>query len=387
MLPPETQSRIVLISDGVATQGPLAGVLDDLKSRRIPVDVLPIDYQFDHEVWLEHLDLPRFVKIGQPFDASVVLSSLQAGEGTLVLEENGEVVARQRVTFHAGKNRFSLPVRLKQNGYYEYTARIAVPTGTDSWQHNNTAISFLYLKGQGSVLLVTDDVGDPKDWQQLERALLAGERKVERKSAFEVPRTSLALLPYDCIVFVNVGRDSFDDAQLQAVHDAVYTQGSGFLMVGGPNSFGPGGYQRSVIEKALPVSMDVTKRKVLPKGCLAIVLHTCEFADGNTWAKRITKEAIRVLSAKDEVGVLVYDWQGRERWLFEPVAAENYEQLAVLINNAQIGDMPDFRTTMRLGLQGLEASDASARHMIIISDGDPRSTSRPSRCSRTDRTA
>ena len=373
MLPPGRQSRIVLMSDGVATQGALSSVLDDLKARKIPVDILPIDYQFDREVWLERLDLPRFVKVGQPFDASVVLSSLTAGDGTLVLEENGRVIARQKVSFHSGKNRFSLPVKLDRTGYYEYSARIELGEGQDSWKHNNQAISFLYLKGEGSVLLVTDetDSGNPQDWQELERAIRTGQRKVERISSFDLPRNSLALLPYDCVVFVNVGRDLFDEAQLQAVHDAVKNQGSGFLMVGGANSFGPGGYQRTVIEKCLPVSMDITKRKFMPKGALAIVLHSCEFPDGNTWAKRITKQAIKVLSAKDDVGVLVYDFQGRESWLFPLMPAENYEEMSVLITNAQIGDMPDFQTTMELGFAGLKANNASAKHMIIISDGDP----------------
>ena len=52
--------------------------------------------------------------------------------------------------------------------------------------------------------------------------------------------------------------------------------------------------------------MDVSQKKVLPKGALAIILHTCEFPEGNTWAKRITKQAIKVLGAQDEVGVLAY---------------------------------------------------------------------------------
>ena len=34
---------------------------------------------------------------------------------------------------------------------------------------------------------------------------------------------------------------------------------------------------------------------ILPKGALVIILHTCEFAEGNTWGKRVAKEAIRVL--------------------------------------------------------------------------------------------
>ncbi|MDA1180100.1 MAG: hypothetical protein O2931_15055 [Planctomycetota bacterium] len=38
---------------------------------------------------------------------------------------------------------------------------------------------------------------------------------------------------------------------------------------------------------------------------------------------------------------------------------------------AEIGDMPSFTTTMQLGLSSLKKSDAAAKHMIIISDGDP----------------
>ena len=42
----------------------------------------------------------------------------------------------------------------------------------------------------------------------------------------------------------------------------------------------------------------------ITKGARALILHTCEFAEGNTWAKRIAEEAIRVLGGEDEVGLL-----------------------------------------------------------------------------------
>ena len=100
--------------------------------------------------------------------------------------------------------------------------------------------------------------------------------------------------------------------------------GTGFLMLGGPHSYGPGGYHRSAIEEALPVEMDVKQKKVLPKGALAIILHTCEFAEGNTWAKRMAKEAMRVLGAQDEVGLIAYDvgqWEQQRLQLDFPAHA------------------------------------------------------------------
>ena len=44
--------------------------LDELKSRGIAVDVLPVGFAYDKEVWLERLDLPRVVKAGETYEAT-----------------------------------------------------------------------------------------------------------------------------------------------------------------------------------------------------------------------------------------------------------------------------------------------------------------------------
>lgn len=372
MLPSEENGRIVLISDGTATQGSLNEVLKELKARKIEVDVLPIEYDFNQEVWLEKLELPRFVKRGETYEATVILSSLTAGKGVLKLEENGEEVFSREVDFKSGKNRFSLPIYLRESGYFEYVARITLPPGKDGWKQNNVAVNSIYLRGKGKVLMVIDEVGEEKDWKIPAKALREAGFDLVVKDALDFPRDAMSLLPYDCVIFINVPADAFDAVQLRAVRSAVYNQGNGFVMVGGKNSFGPGGYNRTPVEEILPVRMDVTNKKVLPKGALVIVLHTCEFADGNTWAKKIAKAAIKVMGAKDEVGVLAYDWQnGGDKWIFPLTPAGEYDKLVKIINKCEPGDMPSFAKTMELGLQALKKSDAAAKHMIIISDGDP----------------
>jgi uncharacterized membrane protein len=371
VLPDENLNRIVLITDGTATEGSVSAALDELKARDVTVDVLPIQYGYEREVWLEKLELPQRVRVGQTYEAAVVLSSLEDGAGLLRLTENGETVYEEEVEFNAGKNRYVLPIHLREPGYYEYVARIDPPEASDAWEDNNRVINHLYLKGEGKVMVVTDPSGDERDWQTLVRALREARFGVEVRSAYEVPRNPLALMPYDCVALVNVPADALDVVQMQALHDGVYNQGLGLLMVGGANSFGAGGYHRTPVEKALPVSMDISQRKVMPKGALAIILHTCEFAQGNTWGKRIAKAAIRVLSDRDEVGVLAYEYSGGEQWIVPMAPAGEYDRMVRLINEATIGDMPSFAPTMQMGLKGLQASDAAVRHMIIISDGDP----------------
>jgi len=370
MLPEDNQGRIVLISDGMQTEGDLSKIIGDLKSRGISVDVLPIQFSINDEVWLERLELPQFVKLGESYEAGIVLSSLSAGEGKLIIEENGEKIAEETVKFQSGKNRYTFPVQLRTAGYYEYSARIEVPRGKDSIDKNNRVVNSLFLEGEGKVLLVTDPAGDDRDWKPIAQALKETKHAVEVRNAYDFPRDSSSLLPYDCIAFVNAPADAFDQIQLNAMRDAVFNFGCGFLMVGGANSFGPGGYHRTVVEEALPVTMDISQKKVLPKGALVIILHTCEFAEGNTWAKRITKQAVKVLGAQDEVGVICFEG-GQEKWVFELTPAAEYDKMAVKIQAAEPGDMPSFTGTMKKGLEGLKKSDAATKHMIIISDGDP----------------
>ncbi|MCX5662731.1 MAG: VWA domain-containing protein [Planctomycetota bacterium] len=371
MIPADAQGRVVLLTDGAQTEGNVKGTLDELKSRGVAVDILPIDYNFGQEVWLERIELPRFTKIGESYEAAVILSSLAAGQGELALKENDSVIFREQVKYSAGKNRYTIPIRLREPGYYEYTATIDPPPGTDGWPRNNKAISYLYLRGEGKVLLAVDPSSDAREYKDLVAALQASKRIVEIRSAYEFPTDALALLPYDCVVFPNVPADLFSPNQFAALKTAVYNQGTGFVMLGGGNSFGPGGYHRTPVEEILPVSMDVNQKKVMPKAALVIVLHTCEFPDGNDWAKKITKQAIRVLGKQDDVGALDYSYNGGVSWIFPLTPAGEYDKLATLINSASPGDMPSFHTIIDPGVTALEKSDAASKHMIVISDGDP----------------
>lgn len=372
MLPEEHRGRIVLFSDGTETVGQLKDVVNDLQARDVQVDIVPIEYDYENEVLLERLGLPSFVRLGETYDATVVVNSLKPGSGTLVIAQNEENLTRLPISYPAGKSRHRIPIKVEAPGYYEYEARIEVSAKDDSRIENNVVRNYLYIEGPGRILMVTDPQGDPQEWQYFQSALEQGDRAVEVITALDFPQDPLSLMPYDAIVFANVPADVFMATQVQAVHDAVRNLGIGFLMLGGPNSFGPGGYQNSPIEDCLPISMEISKKKILPKGALVIILHTCEFPSGNSWAKRITKEAIRVLSAEDEVGAIGYNYNGTgDYWIFELTPAGQYDKLVTKINGAQIGDMPEFTSTMELGLKGLQASDAASRHMIIISDGDP----------------
>ena len=94
--------------------------------------------------------------------------------------------------------------------------------------------------------------------------------------------------------------------------------GGGLVTIGGPESYGAGGWIGSPVARILPVDMDPPQKKQMPKGALVLIMHACEMPRGNYGGKRVAIAAIRSLSRLDYVGVLVYGWgAGGASWVYK----------------------------------------------------------------------
>jgi hypothetical protein len=122
----------------------------------------------------------------------------------------------------------------------------------------------------------------------------------------------------------------------------------------------------------LPVSCEIKHKKVIPRGALVLIMHSCEIPRGNEIGKEVAKKSVDTISARDYIGVLAYTWSpGGVNWEVPLQLASNKNHIKNRLNAMQIGDMPDFQTTMEMALKGLRATDAAQKHVIMISDGDP----------------
>jgi len=151
--------------------------------------------------------------------------------------------------------------------------------------------------------------------------------------------------------------------------------GIGLIMLGGPDSFGAGGWQGSPIEEALPVAMDVKQRKVIPSGALALIMHSCEIPQGNYWSQEISVAALNVLGRNDYMGFLRFSMQaGGPAWLFPLTKVGSKRDMKNKIQNLRfndIGDMPSFDNTLQKAYDSLVEVEANVKHIVILSDGDP----------------
>ena len=84
-----------------------------------------------------------------------------------------------------------------------------------------------------------------------------GHIKVEgRYPTKDYPKSLEEMLKYDVIINSDIKKEVFTDQQLLDTVRWVEEYGGGFAMVGGFSAFGSGGYQKTVIDKLIPVSME-----------------------------------------------------------------------------------------------------------------------------------
>jgi hypothetical protein len=115
--------------------------------------------------------------------------------------------------------------------------------------------------------------------------------------------------------------------------------------------------------------MELSSKKVLPNGALAMVMHGMEFNNGNQIARQVAVGVMNTMAPQDELGIVL--WDGSEKWLFPLTPVRDKQAMGREIMGMNQGDLPDFQNIMELAYEGLLESNANIKHMIIFSDGDP----------------
>jgi uncharacterized membrane protein len=392
--PEDSAKRVVVITDGVETLGQAATTARRMAESGIGIDVVPIDLASKSEILVEKVDLPTEIRQGQPFETRVVVQRYQEGDRNEPVQGRLRVVRsvgpREQIlldtpqTLDRDVNVFPIRDVIDQPAGYTYRAEF-VPDDplADALQQNNRADAFTFVRGKGRVLLI-EDWSAAGEYALLVEALRRSEIEVDIQPSNELFTSLAELQAYDCVILAGVPRSSgesaeaianFSDDQIEMLVRNTEQFGSGLLMLGGPSSFGAGGWSNTAIEKAMPVDFQIKNTKVDAVGALAMILHASEIAQGNYWQKRIARAAMEVLGPMDFCGVMQYGGMG-DQWLWGDQngmsrVGPNRQAMLSRLGTMQPGDMPQFEPAMRRALTSLQATPASIKHLIIISDGDP----------------
>src|SRR5207302_1825359 len=149
---------------------------------------------------------------------------------------------------------------------------------------NNLASAHVVARGQGRVLLLEGKAGQHREL--VDKLVGAGKKrfKVVAEPATilanyrERDKLAVFLSNFDCVILADVPAELIPPEQQEVIRSNTHDQGCGLVMIGGPDSFGAGGWQGLPVEKALPVDCEIKTLKVQGKGGLGLIMHASEMA-------------------------------------------------------------------------------------------------------------
>jgi uncharacterized membrane protein len=363
-------NRFVLLTDGRQNQGNALAVAQAAKDAGADIYYVPAPLTFTQEVVVESMVLPQEVKFGEPFQAKVVAWSQAETQGRLSLYRNGEFLGSQVVRLSPGKNVYTYRQALEQSGIHVYQA--AIDVDGDTIEENNRAIGTLVVRGRPQVLLAEKDRSQA---QALSAALRSQHVDVTVVEADKIPKDMAGLQKYDGLILSNVSSLKMTKKQMENIRDYVREQGGGLIMLGGEESFGLGGYYRTPIEEALPVTMEVKQKIEIPS--LAVVLSIdrsgsmAMTTDEKVTKLDIAKEAahlvVDLLDERNEVGVM--SWDTEFIWDSPLRTARDKQAIHHAIATIKAGGGTDGYPALKESYQVLFDRPALLKHVIFLSDG------------------
>lgn len=372
--PPDTATRIVLVSEGNETEGDLKEVARTAAANKIAIDVLPLRYRYDSEVLFRRLVAPSRARSGQTIDLRFLLDSTAAVRGKLLLTLNDRPLdlvpdsnaVAVPVELVPGTNVKTVSVPVGLRGIHMFEA-VFLPDDSryDRIIENNRATAVTYVAGPGHVRIFdTEGAGEA-----IERALSGAEMQASRDDVALLPNELIRLLDADAIVLVNTPIHHFSMAQQEMLCRYVNDLGGGLIMVGGPESFGAGGWIGSPVAEILPVDLDPPQKKQMPKGALVLVIDRSGSMVGDKVeiCKVAAESAVRLLSRLDRVGVIAFD--ARYDWLVPLQQANDKDAINEQVRGIGAGGGTIMGPAMREAFESIRGLPAGIKHVILLTDG------------------
>ncbi len=360
-------SRVLLFTDGYSTE-PIHEAALQLQARGIPLDFRLIREEQESDARISRIFFPERVQTGEPFLISITVRGSIDGTFPLILRRNGSVLAETTVTLDNGIARAEFTDRIPLAGGFEYEAEIRPEN--DAHIGNNRATRWIEITGGPRIVLVTRYADDP-----VARVLSSLDFTVETVSEPSRLRSG-TLAGARAVIFNNVPAHEIPREFLQALDFFVREQGGGFLMAGGEQSFGSGGYFQSDIDALLPVSMELKSEHRKLSVALAIVMDRSGsmgvgVGGGKTkmdLANTGASTAIELLAPMDQITVFAVDTQPTTVVPLTTVGNRRGEIEERVRRISSGGGGIFVYTGLKAAWEELKTSPAGTRHVILFSD-------------------
>lgn len=331
----------VVLSDGADNAGLASGVAgkgrEALESLGIPVSTVSVGGGSLQDLAVDSIKVEDFAFVRNTVEvqATIAASDISPREVPVVLRREGQVVAQRTIQLERGKRDYPVTFSFTpdQIGEFVYTVGVPVYDGEAVPSNNTRSFVLKVIRDRVRTLLV---VGRPSWDERYLRMLLKTDPNVDLISFFilRTPQDNpkameheLSLIPFpvdeifdkqlksfDLVIFQNFAYRPYRmEGYLPNIRKYV-EEGGAFVMVGGENSFGEGGYQSSPLADLLPVepagsppNEALFPPRLTEQGLRHPITQLATGAEANqaAWAKLPQLPGVNVTRAKPGARVLL----------------------------------------------------------------------------------
>ena len=365
ILPTDTRRHIVIVSDGRANLGDAIAEARLLHAEGIRVDAVALDVPVGAEARVDQLDAPGTINQGQQANAQAVIVSNTPTRATVRWYLDRTQLDTAQVDLAAGETALTHTFKPVATGFH--SVRITIDPVLDTYAENNVGEALVQVIGPPHVLVVEQAPGDAAS---LEAALASTGILSTAISPGQLPRTAADLAAYQSVVLVDIPASSLGADGMALLQAATRDLGTGLVVIGGADSYGPGGYAGTALEATLPVQIQIPQNMQKPPVAVMLVLETTESGQGDQVVRGAADAVIDELTPRDYVGVT----NGTGGNVIVPLTQlADKAKIKATINAMSMGDPPSYVDDLNAAAQQLNQSKAALKHIILLGDGDANS--------------
>lgn len=361
LIPNGYARQLVLVSDGRQNLGDAAAAVQALRAEGVRVDTLPAGTAPSQEAAVLAVDTPAELREGQRLNLDVRLRSTGPAAGKLVLLVDGQEATVRDVSLPAGNSNQSFELDPLGVGLHRVRAELSV--SPDTYTQNNVGEQGVRVLGRPFVLVLEGREGEGAN---LQAALEAAGMKVDRRLAAQAPTDTTTIGRYDSTVVVDAPADGLPRDAMAAMAAATRNLGKGLVTIGGPTSYGPGGWQGTPLEDAMPVNVQLPNRKEKPKVAVVLVMETMEDQRADQVALGAAEAVIDQLGPDDQVAVT----DGQRGFLLPMTQVKDKKAIDAKLETGNLGDPVSYYPFLDQAGKALLATDAPLKHIVVLGDGD-----------------
>jgi hypothetical protein len=362
ILPTNTRRHIVVVSDGQANLGDAVGEARLLHAEGVRVDTVALPVPTGPEAYVDSISSPSSLGQGEQAPVQAVIVSNVATTATVRWLLDNTLLTEGQVALVNGETTINQTVKPTVPGFH--SVRVVIDPLQDTYSENNVGEALIQVVGPARVLLVEQTIGDAAS---LEAALRSTGLLETAITPDQLPKSAADLAAYQAVVLVNIPAASLGADGMALLQAATRDLGTGLVVLGGSDSYGPGGYAGTPLETTLPVQIELPQDIKKPPVAVMLVLETTESGQGDQVLRGAAEAVVDQLTSRDMVGV-TNGTNGNPLIPLSPLTDK--AKIKAAINSMGLGDPPSYLPDINAASQELKTAKASIKHIIVLGDGD-----------------